>query len=57
MKKLFLFLSLSIIYFLNPILAQQGLKGDYYNGTDLLSDEWVMSRIDPQIDFDWQCVP
>lgn len=54
MKKLFLFLSLTLIYFLNLILAQQGLKGDYYNGTNLNKDQWVMSRIDPQIDFDWQ---
>ena len=54
MKKLFLFLSLTFIYCLNPIQAQQGLKGDYYNGTNLMQDQWVMSRIDPQIDFDWQ---
>jgi outer membrane protein OmpA-like peptidoglycan-associated protein len=54
MKKLCLLLSLSIIYSLYPIQAQQGLKADYYNGTDLLREDWVMSRIDPQIDFDWQ---
>ncbi len=54
MKKLCLFLSLSALFFLSSLQAQQGLKGDYYNGKDLHADKWIMTRIDPQIDFDWQ---
>ncbi len=54
MKKLFLFSSLTLLCFLHEIEAQQGLKADYYNGKDLQAEKWVMSRIDPQIDFDWQ---
>ncbi|MFN8347337.1 MAG: PA14 domain-containing protein [Spirosomataceae bacterium] len=31
--------------------AQQGLKGEYYNGTDF--EEKIVTRTDPQINFNW----
>ena len=52
MKKLSLFLSLSLLQFLSVLHAQQGLKGEYYNGKDF--NQLVMTRIDPQVDFDWR---
>ncbi|GAB3025274.1 OmpA family protein [Spirosoma pulveris] len=33
-------------------LAQQGLKGDYYAGTNF--EQKVFSRIDPQLNFNWR---
>ncbi|HZE96366.1 MAG TPA: PQQ-dependent sugar dehydrogenase, partial [Planctomycetota bacterium] len=32
-------------------VASKGLRGDYYSGTTLTN--WVMSRIDPTVNFDW----
>lgn len=51
MKKLLLFLSIFMLCFQNYLTAQQGLKGEYYSGKDF--NVKVMTRIDPQIDFDW----
>jgi outer membrane protein OmpA-like peptidoglycan-associated protein len=34
-----------------PLWAQQGLKGEYFNGTDF--EEKIATRIDPQINFNW----
>ncbi len=52
MKKLCLFLNLFLLHFLSVLHAQQGLKGEYYNGKDF--NQLVMARIDPQVDFDWR---
>ena len=52
MKKLSLFLSLCLFSFLSILNAQQGLKGEYYNGKNF--EQLILTRIDPQVDFDWR---
>ncbi len=52
MKKQCTILTLILLSFLSKTMAQQGLKGDYYSGTDFNTK--VMSRVDAQIDFDWR---
>lgn len=34
-----------------PTIAQQGLRGEYYTGTNF--DRKVVTRLDPEINFDW----
>ncbi|MEZ0541396.1 OmpA family protein [Fibrella arboris] len=36
----------------SPVRAQQGLKGEYYNGTNF--ERKVLTRIDPQLKFTWR---
>ena len=36
---------------MNPIMAQPGLKGEYYNGTNF--ERKVLTRVDPQLNFTW----
>lgn len=51
MKKHFLSINFLFI-FSHFLIAQQGLKGEYYAGTNF--NTLVLTRIDPQIDFDWR---
>ncbi|GAB3704542.1 PA14 domain-containing protein [Spirosoma flavus] len=45
-------LSIALLWLLTgQLLAQSGLRGDYYAGIDF--EQKVMSRVDPQISFDW----
>jgi len=37
--------------FANSLQAQQGLLGEYYNGTNF--ETKVVSRVDRAVDFDW----
>lgn len=51
MKPLWLLLTLASGLAIPPALAQPGLKGEYYNGTNF--ETKVATRIDPQISFNW----
>lgn len=51
MKQNTLLWSLCLLIFAIPSIAQSGLQGEYYNGRNF--DKKILTRIDPQIDFDW----
>lgn len=52
MKRIALFTGLVVVWLLVGLaVAQPGLKGEYYTGTNF--GRKVMTRIDPQIRFDW----
>lgn len=50
--KIFYFLSLTLLSCVGANAQQNGLRGDYYEGTDF--DRKVFSRIDPVINFNWR---
>jgi outer membrane protein OmpA-like peptidoglycan-associated protein len=52
MKKLFLLSCIQMLSYVASLSAQQGLKGEYFDGRNF--DKQVMTRIDPKIDFNWK---
>ena len=51
MNKVTVFAAMCAVFSTLPLKSQQGLAGEYYNGTNF--DTPVMNRTDPAIDFDW----
>ena len=50
MKLMHVFISLALVLFFGTATAQQGLLGEYFNGTNF--ETKVMSRVDAKINFE-----
>jgi outer membrane protein OmpA-like peptidoglycan-associated protein len=51
MKTIKVLMGLALGLLSGPVMAQLGMKGEYYNGTNF--EEKVLTRIDPLINFNW----